>query len=49
MKKCKVRKRPMSVVKAIGKMKTRAIGRYCFKDHRFVPDIEKVKIEEELI
>lgn len=49
MKKCKVCKRPMAVVKAFGKMKTRAIGNYCFKCRRFVPDKEKVKVEENLI
>lgn len=54
MKKCKMCKKPMAVVKAFGKMKTRAIGWYCFKDQRFVPDPTKVKSQnttttEELI
>jgi hypothetical protein len=39
----------MAVVKAFGKMKTRAIRRYCFKDHRFAPDKEKVEKEEDFV
>lgn len=52
MAKCKVCKKPMAVVKANGKMKTRVIGWYCFKCRRFVPDPAKVKtqsVSEELI
>lgn len=46
MKKCKVCKKPMVPVKAIGKLRTTTIGWYCFKDYRFVPDPTKVKVNE---
>jgi hypothetical protein len=35
----------MAEVRAIGKLKTRAIGWWCFKDRRFVPDPAKVKAQ----
>jgi hypothetical protein len=49
VEKCKVCKRPIAVVKAIGKIRSQQIGNYCFKCKRLVLDKEKVKTEGEFI
>lgn len=49
MKKCKICKKPMSIVKTVGKIRTVQVGHYCFKCKRIVPEKDKIKLDIEYL